>query len=237
MRPRSFFINLSILLGFCTGTVQAATTASDISAAIEAFMAQYKQKIAQRYLDASRLEHHISALDSRISMHQCDQPLAIEKRDNSEIGRINLKVSCASPKSWTLYVPTELKVYHPVVVASGPIYKSVKLQEHHLDLKETDISRIRGSYYFYLEDVLNMETKRQLKPGAIITSGNLRPPLVIEKGDAVVLTATLGSLTVKTPAIALSKGRRGQQIKVQNRQSKKVVSARVLGPGAVKATL
>ena len=100
-----------------------------------------------------------------------------------------------------------------------------------------DISQIRGNYYFSINDVVNMEIKRQLKPGAAITRSNLRPPMLIEKGDSVVLSAKIGSLKVRTTAIAMSNGRKGQQIRVKNKQSKRIVDARVTGPGAVLATL
>ena len=189
----------------------AATSATDIKQSVQQYMDAYQQKLFQRYPSASSIDHRIVALDSRINMTPCKSPLQVERKDNNHIGRINLKVSCDTPQKWALYVPTDIRVLHPVVVSSSPINKNTRLMEHHLSLRDTDISRVRGSYYFHTQDVLNMETKRQIKPGAAITSSHLRPPLVVDKGDAVVLSANIGGLSVKTPAIALNSGRQGQQ--------------------------
>lgn len=237
MRLRNFFKFLSAITLAAPLAAHAATNATDIKHHVKLFIDQYQQQLIQRYPDASSINHKIAALDSRVAMSDCDNPLQVERKDNNDIGRINLKVSCDSPQKWSLYVPTHIRVLHPIVVSSSPINKNTRLMEHHLSLNETDISRIRGSYYFHVKDVIGMETKRPIKPGSAITSNHLRPPLVVNKGDAVVLTASIGSLSVKTPAIALTPGRQGQQIRVQNKQSKKIVDARVTGPGAVKATL
>ncbi|MCR8921404.1 flagellar basal body P-ring formation chaperone FlgA [Dasania sp. GY-MA-18] len=236
MKARSFLIPLSVTTLLSTALAQAGTTVADIELSIQQFMDNYRQELQQRYPNASRISHQINALDSRLVMADCSQ-LTVERRDNSAIGRVNLKVSCSQPSNWSLYVPTDIALFHPIVVAAGPINKHTQLTAADLDLREVDLGNIRGSYYFDKHDVIDMETKRPLKPGAVIASGYLQAPLVIEKGDAVVLSAETGSLTVKAPAIALSDGRTGQQIRVQNRQSKRVIDARVMGPGAVQATL
>ncbi|MGK0441348.1 MAG: flagella basal body P-ring formation protein FlgA [Pseudohongiellaceae bacterium] len=237
MRLRSFFKQLSSILLASPLVVYAATGADEIRTQVDQYMEKYQQELMQQYQGASRIEHKIMALDSRINMGGCDTPLSIERKDGSDIGRVTLKVSCDSPKRWTLFVPTHIKVMHPIVVSSSPINKKTRLKNHHLRLKDTDISRVRGSYYFHINDVINMEVKRQLKPGTVITSNHIRHPLMIEKGDVVVLSAQLGSLSVKTPAIALAAGRQGEQIRVQNKQTKRVVDARIIGPGVVKVIL
>lgn len=237
MRARNFLANISVLALLWPLTSNAGTTVADIQLSIQDFMHQYQEVLQQRYPNASRVSHKINTLDSRLIMADCDEDITVVRRDNSEIGRINLKVSCNAPTRWSIYVPTDIQVFHPVVVSGSPISKNTLLRDHHLSMRDMDIGRIRGSYYFHLSDVIDMESRRQLTPGTVITSSHLRLPMVISKGDSVVLSAVLGSLSVKAPATALTDGRQGQQIRVQNKQSKRIVDARVTGPGAVRATL
>ncbi|NEP50997.1 MAG: flagellar basal body P-ring formation protein FlgA, partial [Moorea sp. SIO3C2] len=51
----------------------------------------------------------------------------------------------------------------------------------------------------------------------------LEQPLLIKRGDSVVVTARTGTLTVKMPGTALMDGHRGEQISVRNKQSNRVV--------------
>ena len=237
MKTRSILIAISALIALSPAVVQADTSAADISSSIKLFIDDYRSELQQRYPNASRISHQINALDSRLSMADCSQALTVERHDNNTVGRVNLKVGCSQPGRWSLYVPIEIQLFHPVVVAAGPINKDTQFSPQHLDLREVDLGGIRGSYYFRKSDVVGMEASRALKPGVVISSSYLQASLMVERGDAVVLSAESGSLTVKAPAIALSDGRQGQQIQVQNRQSKRVIDARVTGPGAVQASL
>ena len=60
---------------------------------------------------------------------------------------------------------------------------------------------------------------------------------MVRKGDHVVITARSGSLSVRMPGEALSKGGLSEQIRVRNLNSKRVVKARVIGPGQVEVAM
>ncbi len=58
-------------------------------------------------------------------------------------------------------------------------------------------------------------------------------PILIKRGDAVTITAEGDGLSVKMPGVAMSDGRRGEQIRIKNNNSAKIVDAQVTEPGEV----
>ena len=59
----------------------------------------------------------------------------------------------------------------------------------------------------------------------------------MRKGDQVVINARSGTLTVRMPGEALSDGGLSEQVRVKNLNSKRVIKARITGPGQVEVAL
>lgn len=61
--------------------------------------------------------------------------------------------------------------------------------------------------------------------------------VVVKAKQRVIMTAKVGELRVTAAGIAIENGKLGQSVKVENVDSKKVVTATVTGPGAVEIDL
>jgi len=79
--------------------------------------------------------------------------------------------------------------------------------------------------------------KRPASIGDTIMRHNLTRPLVIKRGDQVTLEASAGAITVVASGVAMSNGHIGEQIKVKNTSSKRIVNARIVNQGTVRVTL
>ncbi|WP_068760288.1 flagellar basal body P-ring formation chaperone FlgA, partial [Oleiphilus sp. HI0128] len=88
-----------------------------------------------------------------------------------------------------------------------------------------------------LSDVEGMVARRSIRPGSTIQPGHLTPPKLVKRGDNVVIVASNSAISVRMNGTAMTDGALGQQIPVQNLQSKRVVKARVSEPGLVIITL
>jgi flagella basal body P-ring formation protein FlgA len=204
---------------------------------IDVFMVQHMQSLAQRYDDSVTMDYKIGALDNRTLMSDCGSNLAIELRDGNTIGRTNVKVSCESTSPWARYVPLTINLYRPVVTAAAPLSRGTNIGAHQLRLRRVNISKLNGSYFSDINEVVGMQNKRSLRADAILLASQLTPPLLVKRGDAVILSARSGALVVKIGAIALRDGHAGEQITVRNKQSKRLVDARVTGPGQVSVNM
>jgi flagella basal body P-ring formation protein FlgA len=59
----------------------------------------------------------------------------------------------------------------------------------------------------------------------------------VSKGDQVVISARNSGLNVRMPGEALSNGAPGEQIRVRNLGSHRIIKARISGPGQVEVDL
>lgn len=235
-----FYLLTAIVLSatlVAPGQVVAAVDTVMIRQNIDTFMVQHMQSLAQRYDHSVTMDYEIGALDNRTRMPDCGSSLAIELRDNNSIGRTNAKVSCLSTSPWSMYVPLTINLYRPVVTAAAPLSRGTNISAHQLRLRKVNISTLNGSYFSDISEVVGMQSKRSLRADAILLASQLTPPLLIKRGDAVTLSARSGALVVKIGAIALRDGHAGEQITVRNKQSKRVVDARVTGPGQVSVNM
>jgi flagella basal body P-ring formation protein FlgA len=73
-----------------------------------------------------------------------------------------------------------------------------------------------------------------LRPGDILRSGQLSSPVLVKRGDAVLMIARREGIEVSTAGEALDAGARGALVRVRNAGSGQIVRMRVAGPGAVE---
>lgn len=241
MIVRSFLTLFSLLTALLASGLSipacADVTAEQIKGVAEVFLKQHSHQLLQQYGETTRIESRIDPLDSRLKMTDCPLPVTAKLKSINSTGRINIEVRCDSNIQWTLYVPAEIKVFHPVVMPVAPVPRNVKLTAADLELREADISQLNGSYFTSINDVVGMEARRLLSIDRPIIAAYLKPSVMINKGDAVIVTANSGGLMVKMPGIALRDGYQGQQISVRNTQSDRVVEALVTAPGQVEVPM
>ena len=99
------------------------------------------------------------------------------------------------------------------------------------------MSQYRQGYSINIDDIVGKEVKYTINKGDAFRTSMLDAPLAIKRGDEVVMEASIGSIRVSSNGTAISDGRIGQQIRVKNNQSERVINARVVGPGKVASIL
>lgn len=233
MIVRSFLLFFSVLLLLFGKQTYASTGSEQIHASVSSYMLAYRQDLLKQYGSSVRIEYEINNLDPRLSMANCLEPLTVKLKSRTSIGRANVKVSCLKGSPWSIYVPVEIKLYRHVVVTRSPLSRQTMFTDSTLYLREMDVSKLRGSYFTSLDDVLGMQSKRQIPADTTVVASHIETPIMIKKGESVLITAKRGSLVVKNTGTAMMDGRIGQQISVRNRQSRRVIDAKVVAPGQV----
>ena len=90
-----------------------------------------------------------------------------------------------------------------------------------------NVSKSPANLVMDLQAAIGKQLKRNIKPGEIIRHNMISVPPLIRKGDKVKLIAQNGSLRIVTLGIAKSSGGAGDQIRIENITSKKIVVGRV----------
>ncbi len=127
-----------------------------------------------------------------------------------------------------------IRVYDTVLVAAKTILPDQVITEGDLRLEEREVTNVNDRCIVEKQVAVGHVVNRLLKEGALITESMLKQPVVVEQGATVLLVSHYRGIEVRVPAVALSPGRVGQQIRVRNEVSGKVMLATVVDAGTVR---
>lgn len=236
---RRIFLPLVLLL---TPLVAIASTTrqelNDIQTAVQQAASHHLASIYGKQSLGNDVLFSVANLDHRLQLQSCELPLQTELKEASYSARtLSVKVSCPSGARWSIYVPVNIDIYADVAVSARSLHRGDIVQAGDYVFKRTNTSMIAQGYLDNPAQVVGMEIRRSVRTGSVIKKHDLKRPNLIVKGETVMIIASAGALEVKSEAKALNNGTFGQQIKVQNLKSRRIVEARVTGPGIAEIAL
>jgi flagellar basal body P-ring formation protein FlgA len=169
----------------------------------------------------------ISALDGRLRLPAC--PSLAVGIDGAG-GMLTAKVDCASP-DWTIYVPVRVHAWVNAVVASANLAPDTKLTADVLARRRVDMFAAAGTLVTDPSRVVGRILRVGLTAGSPVLASFVQNPLVIHRGQRVLLTVTDGTMMIRDSVVALEDGRVGDDITMRNPESEKVIHATVSGDG------
>jgi flagella basal body P-ring formation protein FlgA len=132
-----------------------------------------------------------------------------------------------------LWVNATISVMADVVTVVQPLGKHQHIQLEDLSIQRRDLSDLTADTVKRLEDALGCRTTRMIYPNTVLRSGMVALPPLVKRGDLVKIVANAGPMTITATGLVKQQGRKGDMVRVMNTDSKRVISARVTGPGAV----
>ncbi|TKB47265.1 flagellar basal body P-ring formation protein FlgA [Ferrimonas sediminicola] len=201
---------------------------------IEAAAEQYAQGVLE-VPEGARLLVSASELDRRRHFDSCDTPLQAQAPSTREGARyMTVKISCDTPKPWLVYVPVQIAVEYPVMVAKMTLGPDTLLDESMVALRYVNNSSLRGNYFSSPDELNGARLKRRASAGQVITRRNV---CLVCKGNPVTIEANNDHLSIRTSGTAMGSGSQGDPIRVQNNRSKRMVDAYVIGIGQVRVKM
>ncbi|MGD8177324.1 flagellar basal body P-ring formation chaperone FlgA [Marinimicrobium sp. ARAG 43.8] len=180
----------------------------------------------------------VEPLDRRLRLAPCEQPLEFRLSDEERRGgNLTVHTRCPGPTAWALYVPAQIAVYRQVAVAAKALGRGHRITAADVALEVRNTGQLRQGFVAQAETVTGKELRRPLSAGEPMRLSILQEPTVIERGDQVRLRANVGTIMVDTTGTALGSGRVGDQIRVRNDRSERVVRGRITAPGTVEVQL
>jgi len=191
----------------------------------------------------------LAPFDPRLRIQSCEQPLQIDQPFSSPE---TVRVRCAQP-AWQLFARVQLRQgrltagapsgtaeapparVSQVVVAASVLPRGTVLNETHVRLAEVDTPAAGSPAFEKISDVMHAEVLRDMRPGAPIRSQDVRPALLVKRGQSVLLTVGASrGFQISARVEAMQDGRMGEQIQLRNRESGRVLTGVVRGPNAVE---
>ena len=165
----------------------------------------------------------------------CNQQpaVSIANGDRLDLNRLRFDVRCMEANGWDIAVTVKPDIYLPVVVADSTLERGQQISADNITIKKLNISNTRGDYLTDPAEVIGLTVKRRVRDRQPIMLNQVESPLLVERGQRVLMVAEQNGVEARTMGEAMKKGRKGEIIKVKNESSGRVVSAIVADIGVV----
>jgi flagella basal body P-ring formation protein FlgA len=236
-----FYFPYCLMIAFCKATligptlllftVLAQASSPSLTVQIEqAARAELDKQLAAAGLTEPQIE--LAIVNPRPAP-ACAQPVSIEPLDTRSTLRMRFLARCPDTPGWRYEYLVRARVTAMVVVASTPVAANETLTNAQVTLERRDISGIADPIS-NPQEIVGQNSRRMLRPGDILRSGQLSSPILVKRGDAVMMVARRDGIEVSTAGEALDAGAQGAMVRVRNAGSGQVMRMRVAGAGTVE---
>ncbi len=188
-------------------------------------------------------------MDARLKVQACDRPLEM---DLPFASKETVRVRCQTEKPWQLYIrliltnsSTVTPVANPsdakeigrkqVVVGKWLLRRGTLLTADMLSEMEYSAQGLDPQAVSSIRDLENAEIIRDMPAGTPLRSHDVRRAVLVKQGQSVLLTVTQGNgFSITARVDALQDGKMGEQIRLKNPESGRILSGIVTGPNAAK---
>ncbi|PKM10401.1 MAG: flagella basal body P-ring formation protein FlgA [Gammaproteobacteria bacterium HGW-Gammaproteobacteria-3] len=197
-----------------------------------------KTYIAGNIDSSSDYDISIAPLDSRLQLPECSEHLQAFKPGEQPLqaGRLSIGVRCGTASKWFIFTSVTLKIYANVWVLTQPLRRGQILMRRHLVRERRDTAHLRQGYIKRLELLENKQAKRNLTAGTVLNTGLVTEPVLIKRGERIIIRAADSAFDIRMQGLALMNGIKGQSINVKNISSGRTVTAKVIKSGLVSVT-
>jgi len=227
-------ICLTMIMLSATSNLYASQTTNDTAKQqIINAITQFTKTLTSQ-LQFDRIESTLPQLDPRLTLHPCENPIEITNKSGQRTsGKLTLKASCPSGKHWAIHIPIEVKTFSNVVVTNQPVFRGQSLSTDKLAIEERETNRLHRGYFSVMAQVAGSIAKRTLPAGKVIAPIAIVKPMLVNKGEKVLIEAANANISIKTSGIAQSGGSLGDLIQVKNEYSQRVIEGRITAPGII----
>ncbi len=188
------------------------------------------------FKDFEDFEVHISALDKRLKLKQCTNPLNFRPKQTSSQYKFRLVVSCETPSPWKTHVSAKVEVYDHVVVLRARQFKGDELNADKLELRRLNIAQFNQGYFKDVDALNGYTMKTSLGRAMPVSPSQVNKPWLIRKDQAVTLSAQSPVLHIRMSGRALMNGREGDWIRAKNLNSGKIIEGKVSQSGELEVS-
>ncbi len=127
-----------------------------------------------------------------------------------------------------------IAVMADVVAVAEPIGKHQHIEADDLAVVSRNLADLPSDVVTDPEAALGNRATRMIYPDTVLRASMIALPPLVRRGDLVKIVARTGSMTITATGTVREKGCKGDLVRVVNTDSKRIITARVTGPGAVE---
>jgi flagella basal body P-ring formation protein FlgA len=220
----------------------AATTPGSGSTTADSNVGQLRDELSHRLVDYLKSVSGQSS-DWRVSFNVPGQQLALLPADPSKwtvsggtapwTGKQRFLVSFTRAEHADSFtVPVDVTLPTPVAVAIRPLERGAVVTAADVEIQQRDTAPVAAGRTLPItsvEKLVGMEATRTIRPGDVMMSDSVQPPVLVKRGDSVTVYARGGGIQVRTIARARENGSLGQPVQLESLDTHKSYDAVVTG--------
>lgn len=177
----------------------------------------------------------VGNIDPRLSLKKCPvSKLSCYLPPGNSATTANIVgIRCDSSTPWSVYIPVSTSLTQNVMTSTRPLSAGTLLSSNDFQLSPVNVNKLSNGSVTDPTQLIGQRLKHAIGPGIPITAHDTELPTMIKRGEQVSIDVTHGLIHVSTSGVALSDGRKGENISVKNISSNRQISALVVAPGKV----
>jgi len=200
---------------------------------------QIKQFLTEKTRELDFEETHIEVghIDNRLKLTACDNDLEVILGNSRLPGNLSLAVQCNTGKSWKIYLQASVNAYQAIYVARSAITRGSRFNDADLMLEKRNITSLNGNYLTDPAHIKEHVARRAIRKGEILKPFMLVKSKLVKRGEQVTLIAETAGIKVRMMGKALNDATAGQQVRVKNNNSKRIVEGVAINRGVVQINM
>ncbi|MBA3581968.1 MAG: flagellar basal body P-ring formation protein FlgA [Gammaproteobacteria bacterium] len=196
-----------------------------------------EQFVRAEHADAKSVTINME-LDQRLQL-ACNTPINLQwPAQARRLGKTSLQVRCDhSDKPWQLYIPLDVQVVRPVLVARSALMRGTTLTANDVEIAEQNVSYLLQGYWQTPQEVVGQQLRRNLQQGEVLSGSAVINPPLVKQGENVIIRASSSTLAVNSSGIALNTARLGETLRARSHSSARVIQGVVIARGIVEVPL
>ncbi len=167
----------------------------------------------------------------KVGFAQVNQTSPANTKPSNAAGQAN---NTAPARTSTAQAAPESRM---VLVAASNLTPGQLLQPEMFKLEKMDADKINRSHLLEATGLEGQELVRALRAGEPVRNVDLRPAVLVKRGELVQLTVgKAGEFQISVRLEAMQDGRLGEQIKLRNAESGRILGGVVTGKGSVRGS-
>ncbi|WP_136680280.1 flagellar basal body P-ring formation chaperone FlgA [Neptunomonas sp. XY-337] len=217
----------SLLFSFFTCAVPAFAAPIE-----EQIKSQIYQHFASRYPHAA-INIVLNSINDQLKEKKCRDLSTRPPAKLPRGGRLTVRVQCSTPQRWVAHVTGKVEAFSSVATARNTLPKGKLIQAVDLAFQRHDLTTLKPGYFFTPDTLIGAQVRRTITSQRVINSSHIKLPNLVNKGDSVIIIAQKNGMSIRTQGTALDAGLAGDQIRVVNNRSQKVIKAYIKKRGQV----
>lgn len=227
------FLRCCFLLSVCVGSVHAQDGTLQAWSDLRMRAERYLHDLVTRADASIRAQVEIGAIDPRLRLTRCAQPLLFLPAGARLYGNGSLGVRCEdTPEPWTLYLTYKISLSGPALVTRWPLAARQMIKAGDLELKEIAYDAPPGDY---LRDTALLEgamAARPLPAGQPLTADRIVRSQTVRAGQRVKIWLSGSGFQVTQEGVALNGAKAGETVRVRT-DSGKIIQGQATADGRV----